>query len=221
MAEVPPRKQEMHRAVQNLERAVAAENVVLRLGEAATTGNVLALAPDAVVVAVGATSFAPYIAGMDSPNVCDAWKVLSGEQQVTGRVAVIGGGLVGCETAEYLAEQGCKVALVEKLHTIAAGISSTVLPTLLENYRTHGVEQYPGHTVQSIAMGHLNCENQHGKPVQIACDFVVLALGARSVAFDTAALQDKGVVVTKVGDCHEVADIAHAIKTGYDAANAI
>ncbi len=56
-------------------------------------------------------------------------------------MAVIGGGLVGFETAEYLAERGCKVAVVEALDKIAAGVSSTVLPARLENYRTHGAKQ--------------------------------------------------------------------------------
>src|SRR5690606_38830634 len=70
IADVPPRKQEIHRAVQNLEHAITTENVVLRLGEMATTDNVLALAPDAVIVAVGASSFTPPIPGVDGPNVC-------------------------------------------------------------------------------------------------------------------------------------------------------
>lgn len=221
IAEVPPRKIEIRRALQNLEQAVLTEGVAIRLGAAATTESVLALTPDAVIVAVGAASFMPPIAGVDGPNVLDAWEVLAGEQKVAGRVAVIGGGLVGCETAEYLAERGCKVALVEAQDKIATGVSSTVLPTLLENYRAYGVEQYTGHKVTRIDADGLFCEDQSGKTVHIPCDQVVMASGARSVAFDTQALIDQGIAVIKVGDCNEVADISHAIKTGYDAANSI
>ena len=221
IAEVPPRKIEIRRALQNLEQAVLTEGVAIRLGAAATTESVLALAPDAVIVAVGAASFMPPIAGVDGPNVLDAWEVLAGEQKVAVRVAVIGGGLVGCETAEYLAERGCKVALVEAQDKIATGVSSTVLPTLLENYRAYGVEQYTGHTVTRIAADGLFCEDQNGKTVHIPCEQVVMASGARSVAFDTQALIEQGIAVIKVGDCNEVADISHAIKTGYDAANSI
>ena len=110
---------------------------------------------------------------------------------------------------------------MEAQGTIATGISSTVLPTLLENYRTYGVEQYTGHTVTRIGEGELVCQDPNGHAVHIACDHVVMAIGARSVAFDTEALSAKGIAVIKVGDCSEVADIAHAITTGYDAANAI
>ncbi len=221
LAEVPPRKQEIRRAVQNLERAISTEGVTLRLGEMATTQSILALAPDAVIVAVGALSFTPPIPGVDGPNVCDAWKILAGEQDVSGRVAVIGAGLVGCETAEYLATQGCQVSLVEMRDSIAAGMSNTVLPTLLENYKAHGVKQYTGHKVTSMAVGELRCEDKDGNAVHIPCDHVVMASGARSVSFDTDALSAQGIAVVKVGDCAEVADISNAIKTAYDAANSL
>ena len=221
LAEVPPRKQEIRRAVQNLERAISTEGVTLRLGEMATTQSILALAPDAVIVAVGALSFTPPIPGVDGPNVCDAWKILAGEQDVSGRVAVIDAGLMGCETAEYLATQGCQVSLVEMRDSIAAGMSNTVLPTLLENYKAHGVKQYTGHKVTSMAVGELRCEDKDGNAVHIPCDHVVMASGARSVSFDTAALSAQGIAVVKVGDCAEVADISNAIKTAYDAANSL
>lgn len=221
IAAVPPRKKEIYRAVENLQQATSTEGVTLRMGELASNESVLTLDPDAVLVAVGASSFTPRIPGVDGPNVRDAWKVLAGDQEVHGRVAVIGGGLVGCETAEYLAERGCKVLLVEALDTIADGISNTVLPTLLENYRTYGVEQYTGHTVTGIGVDHLSCEDKHGVVVRIACDFVVIASGARAVTFDTDSFIAKGIEVVRIGDCAEVADIAHAIQTGYDAANAL
>ena len=210
IAEVPPRKSEIYRAVQNLEHAITTQGVTLRLGEIATTQEVLALTPDAVIVAVGATNFIPPIPGVDGANVCDAWQVLAGEQEVHGRVAVIGGGLVGCETAEYLAMQGCKVTLVEMLGKIADGISSTVLPTLLENYRSYGVAQLAEHKVTSIAIGELRCDDKNGNAVKIPCDYIVMASGARPVSFDTTAFRDKNIDVIKVGDCSEVADISHA-----------
>ena len=221
IADVPPRKREMHRAVQDLANAVSIEGVTVRLGQTATIASIIELKPDAVIVAVGASSFAPDIDGINGANVCDSWKVLSGEQKVHGRVAVIGAGLVGSETAEYLAEQGCKVLLIEKEDIIATGISNTVLPTLLENFKTYGVEQFTGHQVKSIFATGIICESKGGCEVQISCDFVVTAIGSRSVVFDTSELSNAGIKVIKVGDCNEVADISHAIKTGYDAANTL
>lgn len=221
IAQMPPRKKEIHRAVEDLVHAVSAEGVALRLGEMATTDNVLALEPDAVIVAVGAMNFTPPIPGVDGAHVCDAWKVLAGEQQVYGRVAVVGGGVVGCETAEHLASRGCKVSVVEMRDRVGGDISSTVLPTLLENYTAYGVQQYTRHTVKRIAIGQLTCENEDGNAVTIACDFVVMAVGARPNSFDSSALCDKVITVVSVGDCLTVADISHATKTAYVAATLI
>ena len=216
---VPPRKEEMRRAAQDLIHAVCNAGVHLCIGQTRTAEQLKDAGFEAVINAVGAHSAAPRIPGIDSVNVADAWKVLAGEQQVYGTVAVIGGGMVGCETAEYLAARGCKVSVIEMMDKIAAGESTTILPTLLENYKTYGVEQYPSHKVKEFRMDAVVCENKDGAEVTIPCDYIVLAMGARSNAFDAAALEAAGIPVYSIGDAAgKAADISNAIRTGYDTA---
>ena len=216
---VPPRKEEMRRAAQDLIHAVCNAGVHLCMGQTRTAEQLKAAGFDAVINAVGAHSAAPRIPGIDSVNVADAWKVLAGEQQVYGTVAVIGGGMVGCETAEYLAARGCKVSVIEMMDKIAAGESTTILPTLLENYKTYGVEQYPSHKVKEFRMDAVVCENKDGAEVTIPCDYIVLAMGTRSNEFDAAALEAAGIPVYSIGDAAgKAADISNAIRTGYDTA---
>ena len=216
---VPPRKEEMRRAAQDLIHAVCNAGVHLCMGQTRTAEQLKDAGFDAVINAVGAHSAAPRIPGIDSVNVADAWKVLAGEQQVYGTVAVIGGGMVGCETAEYLAARGCKVSVIEMMDKIAAGESTTILPTLLENYKTYGVEQYPSHKVKEFRMDAVVCENKDGAEVTIPCDYIVLAMGARSNEFDAAALEAAGIPVYSIGDAAgKAADISNAIRTGYDTA---
>ena len=216
---VPPRKEEMRRATQDLIHAVCNAGVHLCMGQTRTAEQLKDAGFEAVINAVGAHSAAPRIPGIDSVNVADAWKVLAGEQQVYGTVAVIGGGMVGCETAEYLAARGCKVAVIEMMDKIAAGESSTILPTLLENYKTYGVEQYPSHKVKEFRMDAVVCENKDGAEVTIPCDYIVLAMGARSNEFDAAALEAASIPVYSIGDAAgKAADISNAIRTGYDTA---
>ena len=216
---VPPRKEEMRRAAQDLIRAVCNAGVHLCMGQTRTAEQLKEAGFEAVINAVGAHSAAPRIPGIDGVNVADAWKVLAGEQQVYGTVAVIGGGMVGCETAEYLAARGCKVSVIEMMDKIAAGESTTILPTLLENYKTYGVEQYPSHKVKEFRMDAVVCENKDGAEVTIPCDYIVLAMGARSNAFDAAALEAAGIPVYSIGDAAgKAADISNAIRTGYDTA---
>ena len=216
---VPPRKEEMRRAAQDLIHAVCNAGVHLCMGQTRTAEQLKDAGFEAVINAVGAHSAAPRLPGIDSVNVADAWKVLAGEQQVYGTVAVIGGGMVGCETAEYLAARGCKVSVIEMMDKIAAGESVTILPTLLENYKTYGVEQYPSHKVKEFRMDAVVCENKDGAEVTIPCDYIVLAMGARSNAFDAAALEAAGIPVYSIGDAAgKAADISNAIRTGYDTA---
>ena len=216
---VPPRKEEMRRAAQDLIRAVCNAGVHLCMGQTRTAEQLQEAGFEAVINAVGAHSAAPRIPGFDGVNVADAWKVLAGEQQVYGTVAVIGGGMVGCETAEYLAARGCKVSVIEMMDKIAAGESTTILPTLLENYKTYGVEQYPSHKVKEFRMDAVVCENKDGAEVTIPCDYIVLAMGARSNEFDAAALENANIPVYSIGDAAgKAADISNAIRTGYDTA---
>ena len=216
---VPPRKEEMRRAAQDLIHAVCNAGVHLCMGQTRTAEQLKDAGFEAVINAVGAHSAAPRIPGIDSVNVADAWKVLAGEQQVYGTVAVIGGGMVGCETAEYLAARGCKVSVIEMMDKIAAGESSTILPTLLENYKTYGVEQYPSHKVKEFRMDAVVCENKDGAEVTIPCDYIVLAMGARSNEFDAAALEAASIPMYSIGDAAgKAADISNAIRTGYDTA---
>ena len=216
---VPPRKEEMRRAAQDLIHAVCSAGVHLCMGQTRTAEQLKDAGFEAVINAVGAHSAAPRIPGIDSVNVADAWKVLAGEQQVYGTVAVIGGGMVGCETAEYLAARGCKVSVIEMMDKIAAGESTTILPTLLENYKTYGVEQYPSHKVKEFRMDAVVCENKDGAEVTIPCDYIVLAMGARSNEFDAAALETASIPVYSIGDAAgKAADISNAIRTGYDTA---
>lgn len=216
---VPPRKEEMRRAAQDLIHAVCNAGVHLCMGQTRTAEQLKDAGFEAVINAVGAHSAAPRIPGIDSVNVADAWKVLAGEQQVYGTVAVIGGGMVGCETAEYLAARGCKVSVIEMMDKIAAGESTTILPTLLENYKTYGVEQYPSHKVKEFRIDAVVCENKDGAEVTIPCDYIVLAMGARSNEFDAAALEAASIPVYSIGDAAgKAADISNAIRTGYDTA---
>lgn len=216
---VPPRKEEMRRAAQDLIHAVCNAGVHLCMGQTRTAEQLKDAGFEAVINAVGAHSAAPRIPGIDSVNVADAWKVLAGEQQVYGTVAVIGGGMVGCETAEYLAARGCKVSVIEMMDKIAAGESTTILPTLLENYKTYGVEQYPSHKVKEFRMDAVVCENKDGAEVTIPCDYIVLAMGARSNEFDAAVLEAASIPVYSIGDAAgKAADISNAIRTGYDTA---
>lgn len=245
IAAVPPRKDEMNRATRWYERAVAAAGVTVLLNTEATPERLIADGVDEVIVAVGGRCATPPIEGVDMPHVMDSWKVLAGEQHPQGRVVVIGGGLVGAETAEYIAQGDCEVTIVEMMGQIAAEESSTVKPFIMEDFTAHNVVVKTNTKVDRItadaveATETLNPPAPTGRPgapapvpaadapepetqaIGIPCDCVVIASGTAPVTFDTAALEEHGIKVTLVGDCNgKAADINRAVEEGYLAATA-
>ena len=221
IAAVPPRKSEMNRGIHYLTNEMKVLDVDLRVGQEVCPKCIMAENPDAVIVAVGASNVIPAIKGCDLPHVYDAWKVLNHEQLPSGKIVVIGGGLVGAETAELLAQNGCEVSIVEMMDTIAKEESSTVRPTMMADFEKHHVQQFTKTKVTVITSTTVEAENEEGT-VSLPCDYVVLAVGAKPNAFDITPLVEKGIEVHVVGDCHEkAADINRAIEEGYLAANAI
>lgn len=222
IASVPPRKNEMLRALIYLMNEVSTLDVDIRLGKAPTSKEILALKPDHVIIATGAENRMLPIEGASGKNVLNAWKILSSEEICHGTIAVLGGGLVGAETAELLASLGCKVAIIEMMDTIAKEESSTIRPTLLEEFEKYGVDIYTKHTVTRITSNAVFCKNEMSEEIEIPCNFAVMAFGAASVPFDTVALDNAHIPYTFIGDAmNRASDIKNAITTAYDAANAI
>ncbi len=219
IAAVPPRKSEILRAIEYYEQILPMLGVSIRLGHSPDAA-VLNQA-DAVIAAVGAVNMTLPVPGADSKKVVSAWDILAKEQTVSGRCAVIGGGLVGTETAEYLLEQGCSVSMIEMLDQVAAGESSTILPLIEKDFQEHNVTQYTQTKVTGITpQGVTAVHTQTNETIEIPCDYVVMAVGSKKAPFSTEGIT---VPVTFAGDCsgEKTAGIAEAVRSGYHAANAI
>lgn len=222
IAAVPPRKSEILRALNYLMAEVALLDVDIKLGKAPTAEEIVALKPDHVIVAIGAKNRMLPIEGADNRNVIDAWKVLSSEKFCDGNVTVLGGGLVGAETAELLANRGCKVSIVEMMDGIAKEESGTILPTLMAELEKYGVDIYTEHKVMKITPKAVICENADGVEVEIPSNFAVMAVGTTPLKYDTSAFDKAGIAYTFIGDSMEKAsDIKNAVTTAYVAASAI
>ena len=217
IASVPPRKDEMNRSIMYYENIlVGNENINFVLGKKVDAQDIVKLNPDHVIVAVGANNSTIPVKGANNLNVLDAWQVLKGEQVCSDNVVVIGGGLVGAETAEFLAEtKGCKVSIVEMGDVIAKEESPSIRPTMMKNFEEFNVNLL-------INNNSITCENSENKQVDIDADFVVMAIGAKANKFDTELFDMLKIPYTLVGDCiDKPSDIENAIKTSYDAANRV
>ncbi len=217
LAAVPPRKSEILRAVTYYEKILPSLDIELKLNTEPSAGELNQY--DAVLVAAGAHNMELPVP-VENSNVVSSWDVLKGAG-VTGTCAVLGGGLVGTETAEYLAAQGCKTVIIEMMDKIAAGESATVMPLITKDFEKHGVEQHVNTRVKEIRDNVIYAENtKDHTEITIHADTIVNALGSKKNEFDVSGIT---VPVTYIGDCsgERTADIAAAVRSGYHAANAL
>ena len=174
------------------------------------------LNPAGVFVACGATPIIPPIPGIDSKKVVTAEDVLSGRAATEGKVAVIGSGLTGCETAEKMAEEGHPVALVEMAKTIGAGIYPSILMDIMGRLQAHQPQILPGHKMAAVTeKGVLTINVATGEKVEIEADTIILALGVtprRSLVEEFEAAFKE---VRVIGDAARGGRIVEAVEDGF------
>lgn len=213
---VPPRKDEILRSVKYYEN-VLPTMVDIKMNHEPSFDELNGF--DHVILAIGAHNMDLPMPVVNS-NVVSSWDVLNG-LEVTGKCVVLGGGLVGAETAEYLANKGLDVTIVEMMDTIAAQESETVLPLMQADFAKHDVKQLVNTRVSEIKDNVIYATNTtDNTSVELNAEVIVNALGSKKNLFDDSKLT---VPFTYVGDCsgERTADIASAIRTGYKAANEI
>lgn len=217
LASVPPRKSEILRAVQYYEKVLPQLHVDIRMNTVMSNEELNGY--DEVIIATGAHNM-DLPMPVENSNVVSAWDVLRG-QEVTGKCVILGGGLVGAETAEYLANKGHEVTIVEMMERIAAQESQTVLPLMMKDFAEHNVQQLTNTKVSSISNNTVKAVNtKDNTEIEIKADTIVAALGSRKNVMDVTGITKP---VHYVGDCsgERTADIASAIRTAYHTANAI
>ena len=171
--------------------------------------------PDTIVVAIGGNPFIPPIKGLD--NYVTASDVLLGKSDVGAKVLIVGGGLVGAETAEYLGYHGVKVTLVEMLDKIAKDGEVAPNSFMLQNLDKFGVDIYTSTSVDEIAEDIVKLKTPNGEVVLNNIDSIIVAAGFRpSHEADLLLNQYTGTIIT-VGDAKKVKNGLHNLREAYEA----
>lgn len=168
---------------------------------------------DPVIVATGAAPITLRVPG--HKKMIEAIDFLTGVQETGNRVAVIGGGLTGCEIAYELALQGKEPVIVEMKNDLVAqkGVCLANSSYLREWFALHEVPVYLYTTLDAVEEGKIVCHDKDGKTVEIPCDSVISSVGYRP-----QPLQGSGRKVLYVGDCKKVGNVKTVIWGAYEAA---
>lgn len=184
-----------------------------------TKKDVLKMDYDTVIIATGST---PKIFSLgEDEKVFTAAQVLTGEKEAGNSTVVVGGGLVGCETALWLAGQGKAVTIVEALNKIMAvnGPLCHANKDMLEKLVSYkGVDIVTGAKVIGYRDNTLTAVAE-GKEINITCDSVILSVGYKENDSLYKELELEIPEIYLIGDARKVSNIMYAIWDAFEVAN--
>ncbi len=215
---VPPNKEELSNIIKFYEAQFKKlDSITLKLGTEATASLVKQEKADAVIIATGSEALIPKIAGVDKANVFTARAILGGKIKVGKTVVIIGFGMVGCETADFLSEQGKDISLIDIKDDseVADDVEMASRLCLLDNLEKKNVRITGSRAVTEITDdGVVTFDFQGNKEVYKA-DTVVIATGSKPVNKLVPQIANLVKEYYIIGDAKEPRKIIDAIWEGF------
>src|SRR4030042_703713 len=173
--------------------------------------------PDVLALAGVAAPIVPPIPGIDSPKVVLANNLSDEGIAVGKKVVVLGGGLVGCESAVHLAQEGKDVTVVEMMKDVAVDANVRQRPILLDMFAKLRVKVETRMKGVKITDEGLVCADENGKEKLFKADTVVCSAGQHALRKVVNDLLDAAPEVVQVGDCIKPQKVTEALYRGYHA----
>ena len=209
---IPPTKQDILKAIRYYITMGKKYGVEYKTGVEVTEDLIAKENPDVVILATGGVPLVPNIKGINNPKFVKAVDILEGKKEVGMNVLIVGGGMVGVETADFLGEHHHNVTIVEMLPEIAKDEQDAVKYFLLERLNKYGVKAVTGATVKEFLDDGVVFEKDGKEERLTGFDTIVLAMGAK--AYNPLEEKIKGKVpeVYVVGDAVKARKALEAIE---------
>jgi len=215
-AAAPPHKEAISLLIDYFTTQLTKLDVKVELGKEATLDSIADAEPDVVIWAAGAAALRPEIPGIDRAKVVFACDVLTGRVVVGDAVVIIGAETVGCETANFLADQGKKVTVVRRGPQVLTKVGPIIQMRLLDDLGRKGVEMFTGVKYEGFGRDGLTIRTEAGELRNLVADTYVLATGACSNSGLVPALKEEFEHVYVIGDCLQPRRISDAIAEGFE-----
>jgi 2,4-dienoyl-CoA reductase-like NADH-dependent reductase (Old Yellow Enzyme family)/pyruvate/2-oxoglutarate dehydrogenase complex dihydrolipoamide dehydrogenase (E3) component len=216
-AAVPPHKEDINNILNYLTYQMKKLKVRVELDKESTPEAILKEEADEVIIATGASHIILKIPGVKRKNVVTAIEVLTGRKEVGEKVVIIGGGMVGCETAEFLASKGKKVTIVELLPRIARDVGITNRRAMRERIQEAGINVLVSAKTTEISETGITVE-AGGETQRIEADTVVISVGLKPNNSLVESLAGKVPGLHIIGECREAGKILGAIHDAWQVA---
>lgn len=218
-ASVPDFKQDYRRLLDWYTTQLRSLNVEIRLKTEATAELIINERPGKVILATGSVAVIPNVPGIERQKVVTCIDLLLGKFKAGDSVCVVGGGLMGCETALWLADQGKKVIIIEALPELCPGVFHANRVMLLDLLKDKGVEHLLNTHLTAVSQDGIQTGGVNLTKKHIPCDTVALAMGLQPNEQLYLALQPHVTELYLAGDCREPHNVMYAIWDGYHVAS--
>jgi 2-enoate reductase len=214
-------KQDYRSLINYLSTQIEKLGVTVELGKEATPALIQAVKPEAVLIAAGSMPIISGIPGVKKAKVVTAVNALLGKRKAGESIIVVGGGLIGCETALYLAQKGKRLTLIEILDSVMRDLSPQNREHMLKLLTDAKVEILTETKVLEITDEGVTIADKLGKRSTLKADTVILAIGLKSNKKLLKSLTDRVPEVYAIGDCAEPRRVINAIWEAFHTARQI
>ncbi len=214
-----PNKEAYGRWIRQLAQSAAKAGACLKLGVKADLDLIRQQAPEVLIIATGAESLRPDIPGIYRTQVVEAAQVLQGKVAKTDHTVIIGGGLVGMETADYLRSHS-----ISEVRVIEAALRSPVKKSSGHGYLLHEGLQQAGYSlclntrVVEILADRVVIEREGRKDQVAPVKQVIIAIGSQSCNELSQVLDREQIPHFLIGDASQPRGILEAVQEGAKAA---
>lgn len=199
---IPPFKYKTGEMLQWLIRQLQLGKTKIILNADTSVEAVKALEPDHIIIAVGSHYFLPQIDGIELAIGAD--EALMHQERIGKTAIVIGGGLVGAETAMTLAENvGCQVQMIEMGSDLASEMEPNTRIAMKHRIKEDGIQVHCNYKAVKISSDHVVCKNTDGEESTFTADSVITALGLRANEEEASMYEKIGIPSIRIGDCVE------------------
>ena len=221
LAHIAPFKDDMSEFLRYLIHSLNQSQVKIRIGHQADLSKIIDFNPDVVIAATGSRPGRISIPGFDSQLVTQARDLYEKKPVVGTKVVIIGGGDIGCETADWLAGSGREISVVEILSGVLPKMKKIPRERLLSRLTEKGVAIFKETRVTSIKGNGVFLKKKDGEQFMLEADQVIFAIDAQAEDSLADSLKGKIKEVIAIGDAASPGNLGSALRSATEAALAI
>jgi 2,4-dienoyl-CoA reductase-like NADH-dependent reductase (Old Yellow Enzyme family)/thioredoxin reductase len=213
LADRAPYKSEVRELLRYLDYMLSINKVKVILNREATIYDIMAENPDAAIIATGSKPRMPVIPGINLPHVYNFRDVYENRCDIGKRIVIIGGGDIGCETADMLASEGRQVTIIEILPQVLGNMKDIPRQTLLGRLGGKGVKILTETEVVLIEKSRVWIRNSKAEEYSLNADSVVVAIGSEPEVSLKEPLINRGLEAYTIGDAECPGNVGSALRT--------